>query len=145
MPDSISPQRLEALMERINSIAISKTLQMEVLETGEGFCKIRIPRQRRYDGIYDSLHGGILTTLADSVAAYAILTLTGADQPMATTDLNIRFLAPCMTGVTAVAKVIKQGRTMCPVNLELFDDNGALVAVAQVNYMLFGKDKSDQS
>lgn len=141
MPSQISPKRLEALMERINSIAISATLKMEVLETGEGSCTIRIPRQRRYDGIYDSLHGGILTTLADSVAAYAILTLTGADQPMATTDLNIRFLAPCMTGVTAKAKVIKQGRTMCPVNIELFDDNEALVAVAQVNYMLFGNNK----
>lgn len=136
MTASISPELQAALMERINSIAITHTLNMEVLETGQGTCAVRIPRQRRYDGIYHSLHGGILTTLADSTAAYAILTLTGAEQPMATTDLSIRFLAPCMTGVTAKAKVIKQGRTMCPVDLELFDDEGALVAVAQVNYMM---------
>jgi uncharacterized protein (TIGR00369 family) len=141
MDASISPDLQEALMERINSIAITHTLKMEVLETGQGICAVRIPRQRRYDGIYHSLHGGILTTLADSVAAYAILTLTGAKQPMATTDLNIRFLAPCNTGVTARARVIKQGRTMCPVYLELFDDDGKMVAVAQINYMLFDNDK----
>ncbi len=145
MTANISPELQQALMERIQSIAITETLQMEVLEAGPGSCTVRIPRQRRYDGIYDSLHGGILATLADSVAAYAILTLTGADQPMATTDLNIRFLAPCLTGVTAKAKVIKQGRTMCPAGVELFDDNDALVAVAQVNYMLFSQNKAENS
>jgi uncharacterized protein (TIGR00369 family) len=75
-------------------------------------------------------------TIADSAACFAILTLTGADQMLTTTDMNIRFLAPCLTDVRARARVIKRGRTLCPVAVDLFDANGTLVAIAQVNYML---------
>ncbi|MCH9025378.1 MAG: PaaI family thioesterase, partial [candidate division Zixibacteria bacterium] len=35
-------------------------------------------------------------TLADSAACFAIMTQTGPDQPLTTTDMNIRFLAPCL-------------------------------------------------
>jgi len=38
--------------------------------------------------------------------------------------------------VTAKARVIKFGRTLCPVAVDLFDAKGQQVAVAQVNYML---------
>ncbi len=53
--------------------------------------------------------------------------------------MNIRFLAPCLSDVTAVAKVIKLGRTLCPVSVDLFDRRGILVAVAQVNYIRLAK------
>jgi uncharacterized protein (TIGR00369 family) len=78
-------------------------------------------------------------TIADSSACFAILTMTGADQLMTTTDMNIRFLAPCLTDVQVKARVIKLGRLMCPVAVDLFDTAGKLVAVAQVNYMLLDK------
>jgi len=50
--------------------------------------------------------------------------------------MSIRFLAPCLTDVIARARVVKFGRTMCPVTVELFDTNDHHVALAQVNYML---------
>ena len=75
-------------------------------------------------------------TIADSAACFAILTLTGPGITLTTTDMNIRFLAPCRSDVTARARLIKLGRTMCPVTVELFDENQQMVAIAQVNYML---------
>ena len=98
-----------------------------------------MPHDRRYDGIFDSLHGGILMTLADSIACFAIMTLTGPDEVLTTTDMNIRFLAPCLSDVTVVADVIKLGKTLCPVAVDLFDAKGTKVAVAQVNYMRLSK------
>ena len=74
-------------------------------------------------------------TLADSVAAFAILTMTGNGERITTTDMNIRFLAPCLSDVTAKARVIKLGRTMCPVSVDLYDAEGTHVAIAQVNYI----------
>jgi uncharacterized protein (TIGR00369 family) len=79
--------------------------------------------------------GGLLMTIADSIACFAVMTLTGPDEPMTTTDMNIRFLAACRTDVTADARVIKLGRTLCPVAVDLFDADGVHVAVAQVTYM----------
>jgi len=55
---------------------------------------------------------------------------------LTTTDMNIRFLAPCLSDVTAKARVIKFGRTMCPAAVDLFDDQDNQVAIAQVNYII---------
>jgi len=95
-----------------------------------------VPRQQMYDGVFESFHGGILMTIADSAACFAVLTQTPPGQLLTTTDMNIRFLAPCLTDVDVSARVIKHGRLMCPVSVELSDTAGKLVAVAHVNYML---------
>ncbi|MGH9394015.1 MAG: PaaI family thioesterase, partial [Terriglobales bacterium] len=79
-----------------------------------------------------------LMTLADTAGGAAVLTLAGGDARLTTTDMNIRFLAPCRSDATASARLIKFGRTMCPVAVELRDAAGVLVAVAQVNYMRLG-------
>jgi uncharacterized protein (TIGR00369 family) len=129
----------DALLDRIRRIPIVETLRIHIDEFGEGYCRAVVRHERRYDGVYDSFHGGLLMTVADSIACFAIMTKTGHDRPMTTTDMNIRFLAPCLTDVTGVAKVIKFGRTLCPVAVELFDARGTQVAVAQVTYMLLSK------
>lgn len=127
----------QTVLERIKKIPIFDTLKFEIEEMGEGTCKAFVPRQKIYDGIFETFHGGILMTIADSISAFAILTKNGADKKIATTDMSIRFLAPCNTGVHAEAKIIKPGRTLCPVAVDIFDENKKLVAVAQVCYMLF--------
>lgn len=131
--------RTKALLDRITQIPIVGTLALDFEEFGDGFCRARMPRELRYDGIYHSLHGGLLMTLADSIACFAIMTRTGPDEILTTTDMNIRFLAPCLTDVTAEARVIKLGRTLCPVSIDLFDSSRKKVALAQVTYMRLDK------
>ncbi len=75
-------------------------------------------------------------TIADSTACVAIFTKTGPFIKLTTTDMNIRFLAPCLSDVTVKARVIKIGRTLCPVAVDLYDAANKHVAVAQVNYIL---------
>ena len=128
-----------AILSRITKIPIFETLGMTSVTFAPGQCEFRVPRQKIYDGVFESFHGGILMTIADSAACFAVLTVTAADQLLTTTDMNIRFLAPCLTDVTVTARVIKRGRLLCPVAVDLFDIEGRQVAVAQVNYMLLDK------
>jgi acyl-CoA thioesterase len=130
--------QLDPIIARISRIPIFNTLQMRVGAVEPGLFTTTIPRRPEHDGIFASLHGGILMTLADSTAAFAILTLTGPDEALTTTDMGIRFLAPCLTDATAVARVIKLGRTLVPCAVEVSDAAGKLVAVAQVAYMRLG-------
>ena len=51
---------------------------------------------------------------------------------------HLRFFAPVLDGVTAHARVIKLGRTLAPVLVDLTDDRGKLVAHAGVTYMRLG-------
>jgi uncharacterized protein (TIGR00369 family) len=135
----IDATRESAILARITKIPIFDTLQMGAVTFRTGHCELTVPRQSIYDGVFESFHGGILMTIADSSACFAILSMTSPDQLMTTTDMNIRFLAPCLTDVHVKARVIKLGRLMCPVAVDLFDTSGKLVAVAQVNYMLLDK------
>jgi uncharacterized protein (TIGR00369 family) len=68
--------------------------------------------RRDLDGIFDSLHGGIMATLADSAFSFAGLTLIDPDENIATVEFNIRFFAPCRESVLARTRVIKAGRTL---------------------------------
>jgi len=132
----LSDNDKEAILSRIKSVPISEKLEMEILKLDDGFCEARVPHDNSYDGIFNSFHGGMLMTVADTIACWAVLTRSGPDTKTATTDMNIRFLAPCTSDVTARARVIKFGRTMCPVAVDLYDRNERHVAVAQVNYIL---------
>lgn len=132
----LSIERKKAILERVQNIPIVDFLKLEVLTFAEGCCEMRAPRRPGYDGVFESFHGGLIMTVADSTACFAIFTLTGPEVRLTTTDMNIRFLAPCLSGVIAKAKVIKLGRTLCPVAIDLFDEAGKQVAVAQVTYLL---------
>jgi uncharacterized protein (TIGR00369 family) len=78
------------------------------------------------------LHGGALTTLADTSSAMAIKTLLKERTHFATVELETRFLAPVRKGVVTAraraAMVQGQDRTYrAEVNVE--DDGGDRVAV----------------
>ena len=124
----------EALARRLAKIPIFKTLHLKVDAADHGRAVLTAPYDPAYDGIFESFHGGLLMTLADTAACVAVLTMLEADAAITTTDMNIRFLAPCRSDATADAHVIKLGKTLCPVSVEIRDQRGA-VAIAQVTYM----------
>ena len=126
------------LEERLATIPIFKTLRLGVEAIAAGTATLTAPYESAYDGVFKSFHGGLLMTLADTAACVAVLSLAGADAEITTTDMHIRFLAPCRTDSTAEATVIKFGKTLCPVSVEVRDANGVRVAVAQVTYMRLG-------
>jgi len=131
---TLSDEQVEAMMARIHAVPMMHTLDLEVLRLDEGECEAKVKRKKEWDGIYETFHGGMLGVIADSITCFAILTTIGADQNVATTDFNIRFLRPCNTDVTCVGRVIKAGRTLCVSEAEVKDTNGKVVAIAQVTY-----------
>ncbi|MBK8190035.1 MAG: PaaI family thioesterase [Vampirovibrionales bacterium] len=132
---ALDPDFCDALMRRIHAIPAIEAMGFEVYGFESGYCETRMPRRLELDGAYASMHGGLLAAAADTAACFAIMTLSGPNQVLTTTDLSIRFLAPCLSDVRAQARVIRFGRTLCPVSVDLLDDADRLVAVAQVTYM----------
>jgi uncharacterized protein (TIGR00369 family) len=135
----LTPEAYSALNQRLVSIPIFESFGMRVEAMEKGRVVLAMPYLPHLNGVFESFHGGLLMTLADSAACVAVLTLAGADAAITTTDMNIRFLAACLTDVTADARVIKFGSTLCPVSISLRDLNGTEVAVAQVTYIRLHK------
>jgi uncharacterized protein (TIGR00369 family) len=133
--ETLTPHQVEALLERIYKVPIMESLSMNIIGLEEGICIATVPRQAKWDGIYQTFHGGILGTIADSITCFAILTKLGAEANVATTDFNIRFLRPCHTDVTCTARVIRAGRTLSLAEAEITNEEGQIVALAQVSYM----------
>ncbi len=125
------------MRERMALIPIfrSGSLGFSKLRLGAGVLECMVARNRDFDGIFDSFHGGFMMTAADSAAAIVSLTIWGADSRITTTDMNIRFLAPARSDLKLFAQAIKKGRTLVPVTANFWRDDGALVAVAQITYM----------
>lgn len=127
--------KLEQILAACKRAPCIASLGLDLLEAGDGFCRIAAPIDPRFAGLLPGFHGGMLAMVADCVAWFAIVTRIGPAEPIVTTDLDMRYLAPCLTGVMAEARVIKFGRTLCPVSLEMTDDGGRIVACGMVTYM----------
>jgi len=122
-------------LKRLQEIPIFTTLPFELTQAADGIAEMALPFQHEFSGIFESMHGGMLMALADTVACVAVLSKTGPNAMVTTTDMNIRFLSACRSKATAKARIIKFGRSLVPVQVDILDESGTLVAVAQVTYM----------
>lgn len=83
----------KALEQRLGKIPIFRTLGFQLEAVSKGRATLIAPYDPSYDGIFQSFHGGLLMTLADTAACVAVLMSAGANAEITTTDMNIRFLA----------------------------------------------------
>jgi len=134
---------IATLWQRARDVPISTTLSLEFVAMSRGQCTLAWNRDPRYDGIYRSMHGGLMMTLADSAGAFALLTVIEPDSRVTTTEMSIRFLAPVRERVVARARVLKVGRSLCPIIVDLEDAQGRLVAHAGMTYMRLGREREE--
>jgi uncharacterized protein (TIGR00369 family) len=130
----LTPERIAAILSKSQLAPCIASLGIDVLTLDSGHCKLTAHHDPAFNGVLTGFHGGMLAMVADCAAWFAIVTETGPDEPLVTTDLFVRYLSPCMGDATVNATVIKLGRTLCPVSVELFDPAGKQVALAVVTY-----------
>ena len=77
-------------------IPFNDFLGFQVLELREGFAQIKVPTRTEFIGDVQrpALHGGLISTLADSVGGVATFTQLENDQRASTVDMRIDFLRP---------------------------------------------------
>ena len=87
------------------------------------------------------VHGGVLTSLADTAAGAAVRTVRPEGKLTATTDLSISFLRPPVGNqLVAVAEVLHAGKRLFRVEVEIFCLE-KLVAKTNATFMLVEKSK----
>jgi uncharacterized protein (TIGR00369 family) len=87
----------------------------------------------------DVVHGGAISALADTAAT--VVAWAGVDDPGeargATVALTVEFLAPARgRDLTAAARVLRRGRTLCFSEVDVTEPDGRLVAKALATYRL---------
>lgn len=90
----------------IDTAPFEDLLAIAIEEAQQGRAVLSLPFRVRFAQGGGFLHGGVLTTLADTAVAMAIKTLLPEGTVFATTELTTRFLSPVKSGrVRATATV----------------------------------------
>ena len=83
------------------------------------------------------LHGGVIATIADEAAWYAIDAHTPFGPRSVTTELKVNYLEPIVgSKVVARTVLLRVGKTLCVTRVDISGDKGTLAAVAIVTYMI---------
>lgn len=127
------------LIERVKRNPYVNHLKIEFTKVEDGIIEARMPlsdEQRQYSGV---IHGGVLASLADTVAGFAAFTLTPPEKDVLTAQLNMNYLrAAWGKELIAIGTVVKSGRQIHYSECEIFCD-GKMVSKAQGNFCVVEK------
>jgi uncharacterized protein (TIGR00369 family) len=125
--------RLRELFQRVRYV---KLLGIQLDEASRGLVKMHLDAREDLRQVNDVLHGGSIASLIDTAAAFAVITLIEPQQSATTADLTIHFLRPVDSGrVTAVARVLRSGRRLLVVTVEVFNSTQSLISTAVTTYI----------
>ena len=110
---------------------IAKTLGIKLVEAHDGVAVATMQVDERFHNPMGTIHGGIMTDLADLSLGVAVATLLEDGESFTTLQLNVNFLRPVFqTELRAEAKVVHRGRTIALVETIVKKAEGKEVARA---------------
>ncbi len=114
-----------------------KMLGVKVVEQRPGYGKIVLSKDENTPGgIGGSVHGGVLAAMVDIVMLVAIFAeMREGEVPAGTAELSITYLRQTHgDNIYAEANVIKRGRQLSLVEVDITDDEGKLCARGRTLY-----------
>jgi uncharacterized protein (TIGR00369 family) len=127
----------DELQARIRVAKLHQWLGLEVLEASADAITVKAAWRDEWvvNPARGYTHGGILATLVDVVADYALAVQLG--NPAPTVDLRVDYHKPAMQGdLTVKAKVIRRGGSFACSEAFVYDKDGELVASGRGTYAI---------
>jgi uncharacterized protein (TIGR00369 family) len=83
------------------------------------------------------MHGGAIASMIDTAAAFCVMSLLEPGKSTTTIDLTIHYLRPLLDGqARARARVVRAGRRIAVISVEVANDSEALAATALTTYLM---------
>lgn len=123
-------------LENVTMSPFGGFIGIEILEFAEGKARCSLQLQDHHLNNGGRVHGGVLTSLADTAAGVAVRSVRPEGKLSATTDLSISFIRPPKgQSLEALAEVIHSGRQLFRTEISVFSDE-KLVARATATFMI---------
>lgn len=134
--DPLDPARVARAREAFASVPYARLLGLELGEVGPGDVSIHLEIRDELRQNQGVVHGGAVASLIDTAAAFAVLTRLDINERVTTTDLTIHYLRPVSTGrLTARARIVRGGRRLFVLSVEVTSNQEILVATAITSYI----------
>ena len=120
-----------------NSDPFHRYLGLTLEETAQNFARVKLKiGTNTPSGINNSVHGGVLATMIDMAAVTAVFaSMRENDIPGGTADLQISYLRQAHGDwLEAKADVLKKGRQLATIQVEIRNNEGTLCASGRVLY-----------
>ncbi len=121
-------------------------LHFEITDLELDHARLAIDFLTQFDNGGGSIHGGVLSMLADTAVACALSTNFDGKMGFATSNLSIHFLRRAKSRIVADARILKKGAKVCVGYVEMYDEDVKLVATSTCDFVLttsrFDKQKS---
>lgn len=120
-----------------NSDPFHRYLGLTLEETAQNFARVKLKiGTNTPSGINNSVHGGVLATMIDMAAVTAVFaSMRENDIPGGTADLQISYLRQAHGDwLEAKADVLKKGRQLATIQVEIMNNEGTLCASGRVLY-----------
>ena len=127
-------------------IPFNAFLGMQVTLMNDGEAEMMIPARPELTGdpFRPALHGGVLSTLADTVGGLAVFTRVGRTHIASTVDLRIDYLRPGQVdqNIFARATVLRAGNRVAATHTVVYqDDIDQPIATANAVYNMVTRNK----
>ncbi|QBK26323.1 PaaI family thioesterase [Ureibacillus thermophilus] len=116
---------------QIPSCSAAQMIGYRVLEAEKGRVVVGLEKTENFHNPIGTVHGGIISLIADAAMGYAFSTTLAEDEISTTVELKINFLkAPTSQALRAESKIIKRGSTLGLLECSVIDEEGKLIAYA---------------
>ena len=134
--NELDSARLARAREAFASVPYARLLGLELGEITPGAVTIHLDVRDELRQNQGVVHGGAVASLIDTAAAFAVLTQIEINERVTTTDLTIHYLRPASSGrLTAEARIVRGGRRLFVLSVEVRNDQQILVATAVTTYI----------
>ena len=134
--NELDPARVARAREAFASVPYAKLLGLELGEISRGEVTIHLTVRDELKQNQGVVHGGAIASLIDTAAAFSILSQLELNERVTTTDLTIHYLRPVSSGrLTATARIVRGGRRLFVLSVEVTSDQPALLATAVTSYI----------
>jgi len=128
--------RIARVHQAFATVPYAKFLGLELGELSDGKASLHLDVRAELKQNQGVVHGGAIASLIDTASAFAIVTRLEPDERVTTTDLTIHYLRPVTEGrLTAIAQIVRGGRRLIVLSIEVTNDRGTLVATAVTTYI----------
>lgn len=108
---------------------VASLLGMQLASVGPGIATFTMDVTERHHNPMGSVHGGILSDLADAAMGYAVISTLAPDETFTTLEIKMNFLRPVFAGkLRCVARVDQRGKTIAYAVADVFTSEGKVVA-----------------
>ncbi len=124
-------------------LELGKMLDMRLVEATHGSVAFEMEAGEKHNNPMGTVHGGVLTTLADSAMGLSVATMLDPGDSFTTLELKINFLRPVWKGLLrAAGRVTHAGKSVALVECDVHDAQGRLVAKATSTCMVLRGEKA---